>query len=94
MCVVVVLALDELLAYHRHVVNVERALQMVALVLHYAGQKARDLALLGLEVLVDPLEQYVLGAGHLLAQSGQAEAPLLAGHLLAVEHGYAGIDQR
>jgi hypothetical protein len=66
---------------------------VVALVLHYAGQKAGYLLLVGLKVLVEPAQHYMLGARHLFRHARQAEAALGARYGFAFENLYFGIYQ-
>ena len=87
------LALDELLAYGRDVVDIEAPLEVVALVLDHTGQEARYFFGVGITVGIGPRQAYVLDAGHVFPQSGEAEASLGAGDTVAVEHLYLGVDE-
>ncbi len=74
-------------------VDIETTLQVVTLVLNYAGQKAGNLLFVGLEIFIDPCEAYVLDTGHIFRQAGQAQTSLRAGDGLALEYLDLGVDE-
>lgn len=55
-----------LLAYRGDVVDVDHTLEVVALVLHDAGEETGDDFLMFLEIFVKPVEAYVLDALYVL----------------------------
>ena len=52
--------------------------QMVVLMLDDACQKTGELLLMGLEILVDPFERYVLHTFHVLGEARQGQTSLAA----------------
>ena len=91
---IVELALDELLANGRQMVDKHLAIEVVALMLHDASEIALNhLVVLG-EVLILPLDADFLGALHALVYSGEAQAAFVALKTLSiVEHGDFRVDK-
>lgn len=80
------LAAYHLLAYRGDVVDVDLPLEVVALVLHDAGEEACDDLLVLLEILVEPVEAYFFDTFHIFREAGETQAAFGAGDLVAVEH--------
>ena len=76
----------QLTADRRGMVDVEFALQMVALVLHYSSQKSGDFLFVGLEIFINPFETYVFDTRNRFAEVGQRQTAFVALHDFIAEN--------
>ena len=85
---VVKLVLYKLLTYASHMVDIELALQMVALMLNYTRKESAYLLFMRLKVLILPTQEYMLHPLDVLGKARQAQAAFPAAHRIAIEHFY------
>lgn len=83
---VVELSLDELLAYHRDMVDIEHSFKMVALMLNDSREETCDDFFVRFEILIDPFKPDIFHTRNSFRKSRQAQTAFITDHGLTVEN--------